>query len=252
MKRSMLVLCSGGLDSVTTAHLAQDAGYEVLLLHVIYGQRHVVETYCARECAMRLNVPYYAVHIPLWTSRDTAMVDKNKPIEHHGYKSEHMSTYVPARNTVFVAVAMSYMETLKIPMLGLGVHAAESYPDTSVAWARAIQLLMLVGMELSVFDHQNVSLYTPFIARTKGDVVRAAIEHNVPIERTWSCYDPLEERCTCTRTRTTTWHPCGVCATCLDRNQAIREAGLDPAALQPCIMATDKEMKTITGDITFG
>lgn len=239
---SVIILCSGGLDSITLLYYARLCEADIHLLHIIYGQRHAVETSCVRYHARKLNLPLHTVVLPIWTLEDTALVGSTGKIAHEEYQAKHMSTYVPARNTVFASIAMSYMERLKIRHLGMGIHETETYPDTSPHWADAMSHVMRVGMELSVFDRQDVGIWAPFVNRTKTDIVKQASAHQIPLQFTWSCYDPkidLQQH------NNVKWTPCFQCATCLDRIRAFRGAGVPDPLTHLTIRTSNKEDEII-------
>ncbi|NJK60526.1 MAG: 7-cyano-7-deazaguanine synthase QueC [Oscillatoriales cyanobacterium SM2_1_8] len=214
MKRAV-VLLSGGLDSATVAAQALTDGFEVLALSFRYGQRHVRELRSARTVAKALGIgEHFIVDVKLNAWGGSALTDEAIAVPTEGVQPGTIPvTYVPGRNTVFIALALSLAEAREAVAIYLGINAVDysGYPDCRPEYLAAFQGLAALSSKVGV-EGQVPRLVAPLIGDTKVDIVRRAIALGVPIAQTRSCYQDTEL-------------PCGVCDACRIRDRALMEAG---------------------------
>ncbi|MEM6612870.1 MAG: 7-cyano-7-deazaguanine synthase QueC [Cyanobacteria bacterium P01_C01_bin.72] len=210
-----VVLLSGGLDSATVAAIAIDAGYEVIALSFRYGQRHEKELAAAKKIVQALGIKeHYISEINLAQWGGSSLTDQSMTIPQDGLQPDVIpSTYVPGRNTVFMAIALSLAEAKNAAAIYLGINAVDysGYPDCRPEYLAAFQQLANLSSKAGV-EGNAPQLIAPLVADSKVDIVRRALELNVPIADTWSCYQGGE-------------HPCGLCDSCRIRDLALIEAG---------------------------
>ena len=214
MKKAV-VLLSGGLDSATTAAIAISEGYEVIALSFRYGQRHQRELLAAKTVAEKLHITeHFIVDVNLSQWGGSSLTDISLAIPQDGVQPDIIpSTYVPGRNTVFIAIALSLAEAKNAEAIYLGINAVDysGYPDCRPEYLSAYQQLANLSSKVGI-EGNGIKLVAPLVKDSKVDIVRRAISLGVPIEDTWSCYQGGEQ-------------PCGVCDSCRIRNKALQEAG---------------------------
>lgn len=218
-----VVLLSGGLDSTTTLAMAMANGYEAYALSFDYGQRHQPELDAARRVAKALGAKEHRVaKIDLRVfggSALTADVDVPKSRTEAEIGSGIPVTYVPARNTIFLAYALGWAEVLGAGHIFMGVNAIDysGYPDCRPEFIALFETLANTGTKAGV-EGRRFQIHTPLIKFSKAEIIRKAIELNVDLSLTHSCYDP-----------TPAGLACGQCDSCLLRLKGFREAGVtDP------------------------
>ena len=210
-----IALLSGGLDSATAAALALESGYGVIGLSFDYGQRHRRELQAAAELATTLGLVEHqrvAVNLAAWGG--SSLTDPSQAIPSDGVQTGVIpSTYVPGRNTVFIALGLSLAEARGAERLVLGVNAVDysGYPDCRPDYLAAFQTLADLASKAGREGH-GARLWAPLVQWSKTRIVQEALRLNVPIASTWSCYSGGEE-------------PCGVCDSCRIRDAALIEAG---------------------------
>jgi 7-cyano-7-deazaguanine synthase len=210
-----IALLSGGLDSATAAALAQEEGYRVIGLSFDYGQRHRRELQAAAAVASALNLAEHhtiAVNLAAWGG--SALTDAAIAVPTEGVQEGVIpSTYVPGRNTVFIALGLSLAEARGAERLVLGVNAVDysGYPDCRPDYLEAFQTLADLATKAGR-EGQGARLWAPLVNWTKTQIAQEALRLDVPIARTWSCYSGGEE-------------PCGLCDSCRIRDAALIEAG---------------------------
>lgn len=221
--RPVVTLLSGGLDSTTTLAIARNLGLACYALTIDYGQRHQVELAAARAVAERLGARDHVVlAIDLRRFGGSALtaevaVPKGRD---PGTMTDIPVTYVPARNTIFLSLALAWAETLGAEDIYIGVNALDSsgYPDCRPEYINAFERMANLGTKAGVEGTSRFTIHAPLIALTKADIVRRAAELGVDFSLTWSCYDPHPDG-----------RPCGACDSCVLRAKGFREAGLaDP------------------------
>ena len=215
MPSTAIALLSGGLDSATAAALALERGDRVIGLSFDYGQRHRRELAAAAELASVLGLAEHhrvAVNLAAWGG--SSLTDPSVALPVDGLQPDLIpSTYVPGRNTVFIAIGLSLAEARGAERLVLGVNAVDysGYPDCRPDYLAAFQSLAELASRAGR-EGRGARLWAPLIQLSKVDIVREALRLGVPIDRTWSCYSGGE-------------HPCGVCDSCRIRDAALRDAG---------------------------
>jgi 7-cyano-7-deazaguanine synthase len=224
MSRNAVVLLSGGMDSATTAAIARAEGFLVHALSFRYGQRHVVELEAARQVALALGVTRHVVlDIDLRAFGGSALTDalavpKDRPPEAMG--AGVPTTYVPARNTIFLAFALAFAETLSATDIFIGANAVDysGYPDCRPEFLAAFQHVARLGTRMGS-EGAPLTIQAPLIDLSKADIVRRGRALGVDFGLTRTCYDPAPDGAAC-----------GHCDACLLRLKGFREAGLeDPA-----------------------
>jgi 7-cyano-7-deazaguanine synthase len=229
-----VVLLSGGLDSATTLAIARQEGLHCHALSFDYGQRHRHELTAARRVADHLGAAEHRiVTIDLRAyggSALTAEIDVPKdrapsPARDGGGNTDIPITYVPARNTIFLSVALGWAEVLGARDLYIGVNAIDysGYPDCRPAFIEAFERAANLGTKMGV-EGQRITIHTPLIRLTKAQIIRRGLQLGVDFGLTVSCYDPAPG------TGPGVVRPCGHCDSCLLRAAGFREAGIsDPA-----------------------
>ncbi len=222
MKRAV-VLLSGGIDSTTTLAIAIAEGYEVYALSFDYGQRHQIEVEAARRVADSLGAKEHRVaEIDMRIFGGSALTD-NIDVPKQRSKTEIARgipvTYVPARNTIFLAYALAWVEVIPASDIFLGVNAIDysGYPDCRPEFIEAFETLANLGTKAGV-GGRRFQIHTPLIKFSKAEIIRKAVELGVDLSLTHSCYDPTPDGVAC-----------GQCDSCLLRLKGFREAGItDP------------------------
>ncbi len=209
--KKAIVLLSGGLDSATTLYDALSRGYEVRALVFDYGQRHRKEIGAARAVARAAGVGLQVVHISMpW--KGSSLLDMNTRVPVGGVKKDGIpSTYVPARNIIFMSFAASYAEAVGARTIFIGANALDysGYPDCRSAFFRAFQKALDAGLKAGV-EHHGVRIETPLLRLSKAQIIRLGLSLGVPYEKTWSCYQGGAK-------------PCGVCDSCRLRAKGFKE-----------------------------
>lgn len=222
--RKAVCLLSGGLDSATCLAVARREGYECYALTVDYGQRHRQEIEAARRVAAALGAAGHLVlRVDLAAIGGSALtadlqVPKNRSTEE--IVGAIPPTYVPARNTVLLACALAWAETLGAADVFIGVNAIDysGYPDCRPEYIEAFERLANLATKAGVEGAMRLKIRTPLIRLSKAEIVRLALELGVDPALTHSCYDPDPQG-----------RPCGVCDACLLRRKGFRQAGVaDP------------------------
>ena len=224
--RPAVVLLSGGLDSATTLAIAKAQGYAAYALSFRYGQRHVLEVERAGEIARALGAIRHAViefdlrqfggsaltdTIEIPKGRDPAEIGRGIP-----------PTYVPARNTIFLAFALAWAETLGAGDIFIGANALDysGYPDCRPEFVAAFARLANLATKAGVEGTRQFAIHAPLIALTKAEIIRKGLELGVDYALTSSCYDPDSDG-----------RPCGACDSCLLRAKGFAEAGIEDPLL---------------------
>jgi 7-cyano-7-deazaguanine synthase len=214
-----VVLLSGGLDSAVCAAVAQRDGYAVASLTVDYGQRHAIEVEAARRVAASLGVVKHVVlPLDLRAFGGSALTDDIAVPK--GGTEGIPPTYVPARNTVFLSLALAWAEALGATDIFIGVNAVDysGYPDCRPAFIEEFERLANVATKAGV-EGQRFHVRAPLLTMSKADIVRLAFELGIDVSLTRSCYDPGPNG-----------EPCGACDSCILRAKGFAEAGhIDPA-----------------------
>lgn len=224
MDRRAVVLLSGGLDSATTLAVARSEGFATYALSFRYGQRHAIELAAAARVAASLGAQEHVV-IPLDAvlfgssalTSDTP-VPKDETLEEIGVGIP--VTYVPARNTVFLSIALAWAESLGAQDIFIGVTAVDysGYPDCRPEFIDAFEKMAAAATKAAVSDGHRVHVHAPLIDLQKVEIVRLGLDLGVDYSLTHSCYDPSPNGVAC-----------GRCHSCSLRRDAFAKAGLsDP------------------------
>jgi 7-cyano-7-deazaguanine synthase len=220
-----VVLLSGGLDSTTTAAIASKQGYEIYGLTFQYGQRHEFEIEAARKVAEFLGIREHLIlNIDPKSLGGSALtgsgeVPRGRSLKE--IKAEIPVTYVPARNTIFLAFALALAEVKNTGDIFIGVNAVDysGYPDCRLEYLRAFQNL---ATRAAVKGRQKITIHAPLLHLSKADIIRKGMSLGVDYSLTHTCYDPNENGMAC-----------GSCDACQLRLNGFREAGFkDPLPYQ--------------------
>jgi 7-cyano-7-deazaguanine synthase len=220
--RKAVVLLSGGLDSATAMAMARAEGFEVHAMSFRYGQRHAIELECAVRQAQTMAVEHRVVEIDLRAfggSALTADIDVPKHDAVEDLTEEIPVTYVPARNTVFLAYALAWAEVLGAQDIFIGVNALDysGYPDCRPEFVAAFEKMANLATVAGV-KGCALKIHTPLIDRTKAEIIQLGLDLGVDYASTTSCYDPAPGG-----------RACGRCDSCLLRLKGFREVGIkDP------------------------
>lgn len=222
-----VVLFSGGLDSTTCLVLAKEQGFTPHPLAVRYGQRHEHELVAARRVAEHLGLTLRTLTIDLRAIGGSALtadidVPKDGPL---GEAAGIPVTYVPARNTVFLSLALGYAEVLGAADIFVGVNAVDysGYPDCRPAFVEAFEKLANVATAAAVTGKARMTIHAPLISWTKAEIIRQGTRLSAPYGLSHSCYDPDAQG-----------RACGHCDSCRIRHQGFVDAGVpDPTAYVP-------------------
>jgi len=219
--KKAIVLLSGGLDSVTTLAVAQAENYDCYTLSFDYGQRHRAElTAAAKISAEKGALQHKVVNINLADFGGSALTDESiavPNVEHEGIPI----TYVPARNTVFLSLALAWAEVLKINRIFIGVNAVDysGYPDCRPAFIEAFETMANLATKAAI-EGNAMKIETPLIRKTKAQIIQMGLELGVDYHQTVSCYQADKNG-----------YACGVCDSCRLRRQGFFDAGIDDQTL---------------------
>ncbi len=221
-----VVLLSGGLDSATCLAIAHDEGYLPHAISFRYGQRHQFELERASALALELKAASHRiVDIDLSQFGGSALTDSSIDVP----KSDNVDdiggeipvTYVPARNTVFLSLALAYAETIQSRDIFIGVNALDysGYPDCRAEFIDAFEKMANLATKASMESDRRLSIHTPLIDQTKAQIIATGLALGIDYSATLSCYDPNDEGIAC-----------GRCDACLLRAKGFAENGMaDPA-----------------------
>lgn len=217
-----VVLLSGGIDSATCLAIAKDEGFEAYALSFNYQQRHRIEIEAARRVARTQGVAGHLIlDLPLGRIGGSALTDdwdvpKDSLVEDMACRIP--VTYVPARNTIFLAFALAWAEVLEARDIFIGVNVLDysGYPDCRPEYIEAFQRMANLATQMAVERKAAVSVHTPLIKLTKSEIILRGTELGVDYYGTHSCYDPDHEGAAC-----------GRCDSCILRRKGFQEAGID-------------------------
>ena len=220
-----VVLLSGGLDSYTAAAIAKTEGFALNALTINYGQRHEREVESARAVARSLGVErHLELPIDLRAIGGSSLTsDAAVPRDRDLSATDIPSTYVPARNTIFLSLALAWAEVLDVSDIFIGINALDysGYPDCRPEFVQAFEALARLATRAGV-EGARLKVHTPLIQLTKADIVRRGLALGLDYGLTHSCYDPDPQG-----------RPCGRCDSCALRARGFAEAGaVDPIVLR--------------------
>jgi len=220
MKKAVCII-SGGMDSALSAKIAQKEGYEIIAVHFNYGQRtEKKELGCFRKIADDVAaVKSYEIDLDFFEQIGaSALTDSSIEVPTGGLEEGVPVTYVPFRNGIFLSIAAAIAEKHYAEALFIGVVEEDSsgYPDCRESYIRQMQKAINLGTK----DETKLEIKMPLVALKKSEIVQKALELDVPLEHTWSCYQSEEEAC-------------GICDSCRLRLRGFEQAGIkDPIAYQ--------------------
>ncbi len=221
-----VVLLSGGIDSATTLAIAKNEGYNTYAISFNYGQRHSFELEKAAKIAgLFKSEKHLVVNIDLRKFGGSALTDsipvpkdRNEKDISHGIPS----TYVPARNTIFLSLSLGWAEIIEAEDIFIGVNAIDysGYPDCRPEYIEAFQQMASIATKAGVEGKSKIKIHTPLINMSKAEIIKKGASLGVDFSLTHSCYDPISSG-----------NPCGICDSCLLRLKGFLDAGLkDPLA----------------------
>ncbi len=209
-----LVVCSGGLDSVSLAYRIAAEHQLTALLSFDYGQRHRKELDSARTCAERLNVPHQIIDIrTIGASLTGSALTDDVDVPDGHYAEETMKiTVVPNRNAIMLAIAFGVAAAQNTDAVALAVHGGDHfiYPDCRPGFIDAFQTMQNHALD----GYADIKLLAPYVHASKADIVTDGVKYGTPFAATWSCYKGNE-------------HHCGRCGTCVERREAFHLAGIE-------------------------
>jgi len=228
-----LVLFSGGLDSTTLLAVARSEGFDPVALIFRYGQRHSVEVERAVSMARHLGIDHQVVDLDLRSLGGSALTSDKVEVPHDRSEAEIGKgaippTYVPARNTIFLAYALAWAEVLGIADVYIGINALDysGYPDCRPEYVEAFERMANLATRASTEGGVCLRIRTPLLRMTKADIIRRGSKLGVDYARSWSCYSPV-------RREGVGLVACGRCDSCRLRRKGFREAGVpDPAVYE--------------------
>jgi 7-cyano-7-deazaguanine synthase len=209
-----LLICSGGLDSITLAYKIAKEHELCGLLSFDYGQRHKKELGFAKQCALDLDVPHYISDISgigKLLSGSALTDDVDVPDGHYAEETMRI-TVVPNRNAIMLSIAYGIAAAKGLDAVAAAFHGGDHfiYPDCRPDFVNSFQTMQNQALD----GFAKIQLYTPFVHKTKGDIAAEGALLNVPFEKSWSCYKGGDIHC-------------GRCGTCVERQEAFSEAGID-------------------------
>ena len=215
IEQRTIVLLSGGIDSATAACIALEAGQKVIGLSFNYGQRHLRELHAAEALANDLNLEdHLTIRIDLSSWGGSSLTDKSQQIPTQGIQKDTIpNTYVPGRNTIFIALGLSLAEARGASRIVLGINAMDysGYPDCRPDYLKAYQELADLSSRVGR-EEKGIKLWAPLIDWEKTTIFKEALRLKIPLEKTWSCYQGESK-------------PCGKCDSCRIRDKALKEIG---------------------------
>lgn len=218
-----IVLLSGGLDSSVALYLAKSKRFELYALSFDYGQRHGRELQSAREIASKAGVKeHHIINMRLDSWGGSSLTDKDIEMEKGNVdRNDIPVTYVPARNMVFLSTAASYAEAIGARDIFIGVSQVDysGYVDCRKKFIDSMQSTINLGTVCGAEENDPITIHAPFINKQKSDEIRLGIELGVDFSLTWSCYKGGEK-------------PCGTCDSCLLREKAFKEAGINDPLIE--------------------
>ncbi|MDF1589540.1 MAG: 7-cyano-7-deazaguanine synthase QueC [Gammaproteobacteria bacterium] len=222
MKRAV-VLLSGGLDSVTALAIAKEQGYECYTLSFDYGQRHEAELTAATKLSKQVGaVEHKVINIDLRTIGGSALTDNTVAVPEQHQEGIPV-TYVPARNTIFLSIALGWAEVLQANAIFVGVNAVDysGYPDCRPEFVAAFETLANLATKAGV-EGNKLEVHAPLMAMNKADIIRTGTRLEIDYSQTVSCYQADKNG-----------YACGRCDSCHFRKQGFEQAGIaDPTLYQ--------------------
>ncbi len=214
MKQAVILL-SGGLDSSTVLALAQSQGFSISALTVFYGQRNHVELSAAKKIVKHFNIANHKIiELDLGLIGGSSLTDKIR-VKSHQEQDDNIipDTYVPARNTIMLSLALAYAEVQGAYdiFFGANIHDYSGYPDCRPAYIKAFQNMANLATKSSVEGH-SISIHAPLVNKSKAEIIKLGLSLGIDYSMTHSCYDPKGNRA------------CGQCSACFYRQKGFADA----------------------------
>ncbi|HXW53294.1 MAG TPA: 7-cyano-7-deazaguanine synthase QueC [Myxococcota bacterium] len=224
--KSAVVLLSGGLDSTTTLAIAKDMGYRAYALTILYGQRNHIEALSAKKVAALLSIEEHKIiELNLRLFGGSSLTDDISVGAHvESRVNEIPNTYVPARNTILLSLALAYAEVSKADdiFFGANIHDYSGYPDCRPSYIHAFEKMANLAVKSATLGH-HIRIHAPLVNLSKAEIIKKGCALGVPYEHTHSCYDPRDNLA------------CGSCSSCFYRRKGFIDAGItDPTNYAPC------------------
>lgn len=224
MRKKAIILFSGGLDSTTCLAIASAQGYECYALSFEYGQKHESEVAYAKTAARQLKVAEHRIlTLPIGSYGGSSLTDEALPVQDYKPASDIPSTYVPARNTIFLSFAVSWGEVVGAYDIFIGANVMDysGYPDCRPDYLAAFERVAALGTKAGS-DGQTFKIHAPLLMLTKADIIREGLKLGVDYRQTVSCYRADDQG-----------RACGKCDSCVFRKKGFEEAGVtDPTMYQ--------------------
>jgi len=256
MRKIGVILLSGGLDSTTVAAYAKKQGYELIAITLLYGQKHSKEAESAKKVAQVMGIKQKVVDISFfkelaWYSALTSSEDFEVPQQRHNREmaEDIPITYVPLRNTFFIAIAAAFLESQVLSLtenakvdpaeleasIFIAANAIDysGYPDCRPEYYEKMTRVLFEGSKLGAQYKKPINIQTPILLKTKAEIVKLALELKAPLEFTWSCYEGGDV-------------PCARCDSCILRAKGFAEAGYR----DPLMARLEREGKIAKGEQT--
>ncbi len=214
MNKKAIVLCSGGIDSAVTMAICKTSGHEILALTFDYKQKHRIELISAQKIVQSFGAKK---HI-MFSLNLKSITNVWQSLNFSDYHSKMSSTYVPARNLIFLSLAYAFAETEKAKSIFIGVSKDDfsDYPDCRPVFIEALEKVFAVGTKTGT-EGDLISIETPLILQSKKRIIQRGLDLGVDFSQTWSCYSPVE--------KVEGVFACGQCGSCLLRLQGFSEVG---------------------------
>lgn len=216
MKKAVIIF-SGGLDSTTCLAYAQSKGFDCYALTFDYGQRHAVELDAAKKIAKHYHVPHKLFKIDISQFGGSALTDLNMEVPDHEATADSIPvTYVPARNTIFLSVALAYAEVIGAHDIFIGISSIDysQYPDCRPEFLQAFQKMADIATKMSI-ETTGIHIHAPLVLLSKAETIKLGHELGVDYSMTVSCYRANEEGIAC-----------GMCDSCAYRKKGFAEADI--------------------------
>jgi len=220
MVKKAVCLISGGLDSCVTSFIAKEQGYEIYALSFNYGQLHKKELDCSNKIAQAVGVENRIIlDVDFQKFGKSSLLNTSSDsIQDHNLKDiarEIPSTYVPARNTVFLSMALAYAESTDADAIFIGVNAVDysGYPDCRPEYIQAYQKMADLATKKGI-EGRSIKIEAPLLQLTKSEIIKTGLKLNAPLADTWSCYRGEELAC-------------GRCDSCVLRLKGFKDAGVE-------------------------